>query len=159
MKTKLITASAIAIVFSILFWGCATIMHGSSQKVGISSSPTGAKVTVDGKILGDAPLFANLGRGDEHIITLELPGYQKSQFTITKSVSGWVWGNIIFGGLIGLAIDAVSGGLYDLSPEQINAELKKDGITAIQQKDGVYILSVMSPNPNWKKIGNLNPVQ
>jgi hypothetical protein len=27
---------------------CATIMHGTSQQIGVSSSPTGAQVTVDG---------------------------------------------------------------------------------------------------------------
>ena len=159
MKYRLFKIIAPLLLIAITLWGCATIIHGTSQRVGISSSPTGAKVSVDGKIWGDAPLFASLSRSDEHIVTLELSGYEKSQFTITKSVSGWVWGNIIFGGLIGLAVDAISGGLYDLSPEQINAELKKQGIGSLQEKDGLFILAVMKPEPNWKKIGNLVPVK
>ena len=32
---------------AVLLTGCATIMHGSSQGVGLSSSPTAAKVTVE----------------------------------------------------------------------------------------------------------------
>lgn len=107
--------------------GCATIMHGTTQKVGISSSPTGATVTVGNKLFGRTPLFADLERGEEHIVTIEMVGYEKSQLTLTKSVSGWVWGNIVFGGLIGLGVDAISGGLYTLSPEQLSAELKKSG--------------------------------
>ena len=123
MKSRLVSFALPSIVV-IALWGCATIMHGTSQKVGISSSPTGANVSVDNATLGITPLFAKMKRGDDHIVTIEMVGYQKSQLTITKSVSGWVWGNIVFGGLIGLAIDAISGGLYNLSPEQLNAELR-----------------------------------
>jgi len=32
-------------------------------------------------------------------------------------------GNIVFGELIGLAVDAMSGGLYNLTPTQISAQL------------------------------------
>jgi hypothetical protein len=143
------------VIASILLWGCATIMHGTSQKIGISSLPTGAKVSVDNLQLGDTPLFANLKRGDDHIVTIEMEGFQKVQLTITKSVSGWVWGNIVFGGLIGLVVDAVSGGLYNLSPEQLHAELKKQNIGATIKNDGVYLLTVLHPDPSWQKISVL----
>ena len=68
--------------------GCASIIHGTSQKVGISSSPSGAKVAIDNKPLGNTPLFADLKRGEEHIVTIEMAGYEKSQLTLTNSVSG-----------------------------------------------------------------------
>lgn len=135
--------------------GCASIMHGTTQKIGISSSPTGAAVSINNKALGSTPLFADLKRSEEHIVTIELPGYEKTQLTLTKSVSGWVWGNIVFGGLIGLAVDAISGGLYNLSPEQLNAELKKNGANVSSGKDGIIIVAVLHPDSTWKKIGNL----
>jgi len=143
------------IIASVLLWGCATIMHGTSQKIGISSLPTGAKVSVDNMPLGDTPLFADLKRGDDHIVTIDMEGYQKVQLTITKSVSGWVWGNIVFGGLIGLAVDAITGGLYNLSPEQLHAELKKQNIGATIKNDGVYLFTVLHPDPSWQKISTL----
>jgi len=156
---KLVTSIAVLAATAFVLWGCATIMHGTSQKVGISSSPTGAKVWVDNKELGITPLFADLKRGDDHIVKVELAGYQKAELTITKSVSGWVWGNIVFGGLIGLAVDAITGGLYNLSPEQLNAELKKEGSAAIIKKGEIYVLTVLRPEPNWQKIGDLVPVR
>jgi len=159
MNHNLFRTIALCLLVAVAIWGCATIMHGTSQKIGISSSPTGAKVSVDNAVLGITPLFADLKRGDEHIVTVELAGYQKTQLTITKSVSGWVWGNIIFGGLVGLAVDAITGGLYNLSPEQLNAELKKEGLGAIYKDGGMYIVAVMRPDPNWKKVGALVPVQ
>jgi hypothetical protein len=140
---------------AVLAWSCATIMHGTSQKIGISSSPSGAKVIVDNADFGATPTFAELKRGDDHIVKISLEGYQTAELTITKSVSGWVWGNIVFGGLIGLAVDAISGGLYNLSPEQLNAELKKNGFGYIDNEKGIYIFTVLQPNKEWQKIGNL----
>lgn len=151
LKTVLILAVAATVV------GCASIMHGSKQKIGISSTPTGASVTVDNKPLGVTPVFADLKRGEEHIVAIEMDGYEKTSLTITKSVSGWVWGNIVFGGLIGLAVDAISGGLYKLSPEQLNAELQSKGVAASGVADGVYIVAVLTPDPLWQKVGTLDP--
>ena len=145
----------IAGVAAVATVGCATIMHGTSQNIGISSSPTGATVTVDNKPLGNTPLFADLKRGEGHVVTIEMAGYEKSQLTLTKSVSGWVWGNIVFGGLIGLAVDAISGGLYNLSPEQLNAELRKNGAKSSSSKDGIIVVAVLRPDPAWQKIGSL----
>lgn len=135
--------------------GCASIMHGTTQKVGISSSPTGATVTIDNKSYGSTPLFADLNRGEVHIVTIEMAGYAKSQLTLTKSLSGWVWGNILFGGLIGLGVDAISGGLYNLSPEQLNAELGKNGANVSSTKNGIIVVVVLQPDPAWQKIGDL----
>jgi hypothetical protein len=135
--------------------GCATIMHGAHQDVGISSSPTNASVAVDQKPVGHTPVIASLGRGDNHIVRIEFVGYQPYEATLTKKVSGWVWGNIVFGGLIGLAVDAISGGLYNLTPEQINGTLAHQlGSTTIT-KDGIYVVLVQYADPNWTQIGTL----
>lgn len=133
---------------------CATIMHGTGQDVGISSTPTNARVTVDNKPLGNTPVVAKLSRKDNHIIRIELEGYQPFEATVTRKTSGWVWGNIVFGGLIGLAVDAISGGLYDLRPEQVAGQLSRGTGTAVTP-DGVYIFLVKHPESDWKRIGQL----
>jgi hypothetical protein len=83
-------------------------MQGTKQQIGISSNPSGANVIIDGKNFGNTPLTAELSRKDNHIVKIELDGFLPYETTLTKKVSGWVAGNIIFGGLIGLAIDAIS---------------------------------------------------
>jgi uncharacterized protein YceK len=155
MKSSIMSLILLFVAAAVLLWGCATIMHGTSQRVGISSAPTGARVSVDNVTFGNTPLFANLARGDDHIVTIELDGYQNAQFTLTKDVSGWVWGNIVFGGLIGLVVDAASGGLYDLSPEQLHAELKKENVGVLQQGEGLYLITVLHADPSWHKIMDL----
>jgi hypothetical protein len=134
--------------------GCATIIHGTRQDVSISSSPSGADVWVDNSQVGQTPVIAHLSRKDSHIVKLVLPGYQPYETTITRSVSGWVWGNIAFGGLIGLGVDAISGGIYKLSPEQVSGELAGQRAAGLST-DGIYILVAMKPQHGWELVGQL----
>lgn len=153
-------------IFSLVFLpGCASIMHGTSQDVGLSSTPTNAKVFVDNQPFGNTPMVAKLSRKDNHIVRMNLDGYQPFEATLTKSVSGWVWGNIVFGGLIGLAVDAVSGGLYNLTPEQIAGQMAANTVapagtsrppeTSQVTKDGIYVVVILRPDPAWQRIGAL----
>ncbi len=156
MKVINVAWVAGVVVIVIALVGCATIMHGTSQQVGIGSTPSGAKVTVSGQSFGTTPTIASLKRGDNHTVKIEFDGYLPYETVLTKKVSGWVWGNIVFGGLIGLAVDAISGGLYNLSPEQIQATLSKEGSTHSKlPNDALYVFVTLDPDPSWIKIGQM----
>ena len=126
-------------------------MHGTHQTVGISSNPSDANVWVDRNYMGNTPVIVEMSRKDNHIVRIELNGFQPYEITLTRGVSGWVFGNIVFGGFIGVAIDAVSGALYKLTPEQVQAELRY-----YNGNSDSYIGVVLQPNPKWEKIGNLS---
>jgi hypothetical protein len=145
----------VAFATLVLTASCGSIMHGGSQDIGISSSPTGAAVTVDNMGKGVTPIVANLSRKQNHIVKVELPGYAPAELTLTNSVSGWVWGNIVFGGLVGLAVDAISGGLYNLNPDQLQTTLAKQGASIAPTKDGIYVVLVRQADPGWTKVGQL----
>lgn len=136
--------------------GCGTIMHGASQDIGFASTPTGATVTLDNKPLGVTPVIAKLSRKDNHIVHFAFEGYQPTDLTLTRSVSGWVWGNVVFGGLVGLAVDAISGGLYKLSPDQVTATLPK-ATASTAASNGLYVVVVLHPDSTWQRIGTLAP--
>lgn len=103
---------------------CATIMNGGGlQKIGITSYPSGARVMVDDAERGRTPLFVDLLRRKAHTVRLTKDGYEPADRVLTCHVSGWVWGNIIFGGVIGLVVDFISGGLWRLEPNQMNVDL------------------------------------
>lgn len=57
-----------------LLAGCATIMHGTTQQVAVSSSPTGAKMAVNGMDRGVTPVIADLKRKDNHVIRVTMEG-------------------------------------------------------------------------------------
>lgn len=148
----------------LLATGCATIMHGTTQDVGFSSTPSQATVKVNGIPVGATPVVAKLERKQSHLVRLELDGYQPFETTLTKSVSGWVWGNIVFGGLIGLAVDASTGGIYKLSPTQMHGQLSQtvqagtprgSETSSALGKDGIYVRVVMQADPAWTKVGQL----
>lgn len=140
---------------TIALTACASIIHGSSQDIGISSSPTGAKVVVDSQPSATTPYVANLSRKDNHIVKLSMDGYAPAELTLTRSVSGWVWGNIVFGGVIGLAVDAMTGGLYKLSPDQLQATLAAQKTSVAPTKDGIYVVLVKQAPAEWTKVGQL----
>lgn len=149
MRRSIVQAAAAAMVLA--FTGCAWIMHGSRQKVSIASSPTGAKVMVDGQQMGITPVNAELKRGEQHLVRIEMDGFLPFEIYLNRKASGWVWGNIALGGLIGLAVDAITGGLYNITPDQVQATLGKDA--ARSGMDGVRLVTVLRPEPGWVKIG------
>lgn len=139
---------------------CCTILHGTKQSVGISSNPSNATVWVDRAFVGNTPVVVEMSRKDNHIVRIELEGYQPFEAVFSKKVSAWVFGNIVFGGLVGLAVDAVSGGIYMLTPDQVQAEMLQDRVAVYQQStNDTFITIILEPNPEWQKVGNLVAVQ
>lgn len=157
-RPRLATFASLALVLAVS--GCATIMQGSTQQVSLSSSPTGATINVNGRPLGTTPAAVDLKRKDNHVISIELDGYRPYEVALTRSVSGWVWGNIVFGGLPGLAVDAITGGFYKLSPEQIVATLAADGQGSAELRDDhLYLFITLAPQREWELLGYLEEEQ
>lgn len=141
----------------LLLSSCCSLVNGPKQSIGFASSPVGAKVTVDGIPIGMTPVTRKLERSEDHVVVMELKGYCSFSATVTHSVSGWVWGNLICGPL-GLAIDACTGSLYVLSPEQVQAQLAVESRHAFHdapQEDRLHFFVVLKPDPAWRKAGQM----
>jgi hypothetical protein len=103
--------------------GCATIVSGKTQDVMIRSNPPGATVKIDEIVSGTTPMVANLIRKKRHAISISKSGYQEVSHATTRGFNGWYLGNLIFGGIIGLIVDPISGAMYDVEPGEINVTL------------------------------------
>ncbi len=66
--------------------------------------------------------------GGSYRITISHDGYEPYSVTLTTSSNGWVWGNLLLGGLIGIVVDSSTGAGIKLSPEEVNANLIEAGI-------------------------------
>lgn len=152
---KTITSMLTLFVFLLITQSCGSIIHGTTQQIGISSNPSNASVTINGQSYGNTPMLIDLKRKDSHMVKIDLDGYHPYETNITRSTSGWVWGNILFGGLIGLAVDASTGGMYKLTPEQINSELRSSQSDISHTDDGIFIAIVLEAVPSWEKIASL----
>jgi hypothetical protein len=119
--------------------GCAAIIHGRMQQVPVSSSPAGATVTVNGLQTTTPGVFTLERNRKEYTLVFEKEGYEPVQVKLERKVDGWIFGNIIYGGLIGLAIDFGTGSAYRLSPSAVNAVLSEKG-ASIKRLPGEDIL-------------------
>lgn len=148
-------AGALVVGFSLAATGCASIVHGTNEKFTFVSKPTHASVTMDGTKVGKTPTVLNLSRRNNHYISIKLPGYNVQTIYLQKTVSGWAFGNILFGGLIGVGIDAVDGAMYKLTPSDLNVYSPDSKVRYTKNMHKFVVVLVKNPSKNWKKIGQL----
>ena len=104
--------------------GCATIIHGTTQDIGITTDPSDADLLVDGSERYKSPAKITLKRKDDHMIEITKDGYQKENVNLKSVISGVVAGNLLAGGIIGVGVDALSGGASRLVPESVDIRLR-----------------------------------
>lgn len=135
--------------------GCASIISGSKQNVRINSRPPGATVEIDGSPAGRTPMAANLERKTSHRVVISLRGYKPYEVTLEQKFNGWVLGNILIGGLIGIIIDSSTGATYYLTPGEIDAALQTGRLGVVERRDSVLVAVVLRPDRGWRKLGQL----
>jgi hypothetical protein len=145
---------AIIILSSIfLFSNCATIITGSKQTVKFDSTPPNAKIFINNKEIGKTPYETKLER-KECSVAIKLDGYKDFNVTLKKKTNGWVWGNILLGGIIGLVVDMSTGAIYRLTPNEINTQLGKT-IADNTKNNNVYVFATLDAIVSSEKIGQL----
>ena len=124
----------LALAMSFGLAGCASILGESKYPVAVSSAPPGASFEVldkNGQVVhsGNTPSTVTLKSGKGYFsgqtysLRFKKAGYPDKTVTLDSSVSGWYWGNILFGGLIGmLIVDPATGAMYKL-PEYVSADM------------------------------------
>jgi hypothetical protein len=124
----------ILLILATLLNSCASIVSKSNYDVSVTSSPSEAKFSItksDGIVIhsGRTPAIVSLASGNgyfskaHYVLKFEKNGYETKTYTLSPSISGWYWGNILFGGLIGmLIVDPITGAMYKL-PENTNVSL------------------------------------
>lgn len=157
--SKAMLCAAVAASF-LVSSGCATIVTGSSQTVHIDSTPGNAIVKINNLEQGQTPVRVDLSRAQKvATVRIELPGFEAEEIELTRSVNGWVWGNILFGGLIGLAIDASSGAMYAHKLPATNEATEVPASANEKPADvDLWIDVTLKPEAKLSKVGQLTPV-
>jgi hypothetical protein len=111
--------------------GCALIVSGTKQKIAIRSDPPGATATVitdppeTNRWTVVTPDTVALPRNRLYRVTITKAGYDESTTRLNQGTNPWVWCNILFGGIIGCAIDYGTGASFELLPRDINVKLNQ----------------------------------
>jgi len=115
------------LLFVYLASGCATVVHGTNQNVSITSEPSEADVEIVGRgspVYAKTPATVELNRKGNYTVTCKKEGYYSDTEQIRSVIDSMTAGNIFIGGLIGLGVDAASGGNKRLSPDSLHFYLR-----------------------------------
>jgi S1-C subfamily serine protease len=88
---------------------CASIVTGPSDEVMIRSTPLGAQFITNNGQNGRTPSQITVSDELTLQVQMQLEGYEPATASLPPRMSGWFLGNLLFGGLVGMAIDYVSG--------------------------------------------------
>jgi len=70
----------------IIFFGQSCAVIGPKyQKVPVTSNPPQAKITVDNKLVGQTPVNIKLRRNEEHLIRIEMDGYEPAEIVVSPA--------------------------------------------------------------------------
>ena len=151
------TFKILPLAFLLFLQSCATIISGSRQNIQFNSNPANAIVFINEVEVGKTPFEKNLKRNQEYNVMIELEGYEPYETKLTKKFNEWYIGNIIFGGLIGLVVDPITGAIYKLTPKELNARMSQDNSDVVFKENGKDINISVSLNidPEWEQVGQL----
>ena len=125
--------TAVALLFACS--GCASIIHQTTQQIPVKSDPPGAAISVmcgdvynDPKLITPATITVHR-KPAVCTIALAKDGYDRSETNLVREMSGWYLGNVIFGGIIGLIVDAANGAMWIRTPGAVDVKLKETAST------------------------------
>ena len=134
MNIRALTSAAL---LTFLYSGCATMIHGDTEKIRVDSNPRGCAVVLDGNTLGVTPCTIELSRRapgyavrygygyrrfqSAYFLTLMHDGYAPQPVTIREVPSAAPLLNCLLLPFwpVGLAIDASDGAVNDLVPDRL----------------------------------------
>jgi len=135
-----ITVAVLALACMLLSSCAAILGGGTSQAVSFESKTAGATYKIKSSSgldfgSGSIPNTVRLARRNEYQVEVAAPGYKPQSVVLTKSLNGWVWGNLIVGWLVGFVVDFASGSAYKLEPAVVSLDLQtatlEDGRNAL----------------------------
>jgi len=123
MKTAIITIAAIVAMTS----GCATVTRGTTDTINVNSTPANADVRLSSGQRSKTPATFKLPRNRPVTVNISKAGYEPQSVQVMPQIEGGgaagMAGNVLVGGIIGVGVDAVSGAMYDLTPDHIHVDL------------------------------------
>ena len=163
--------SVTAFSAAMLLAGCASIINGQTQAIAFQSEPVGASITVTNKAgesvhSGTTPTTVSLKRGagyfqpESYTIQFTKQGFKPKEVVITGALSGWYFGNILIGGVIGMvAVDPVTGGMYAF-PDAVSAPMEAASSPVARGAMELKVVTLASLSPaaraRAKLVGHLN---
>jgi hypothetical protein len=123
--------------------GCASIVEGTDQSVTVQTSPSGASCELkrDGQVIGvvnPTPGTVTVDKSKDDIsVICKKDGYQDASGAFSSDFQGMTFGNILFGGLIGVAVDASSGAMHEY-PASVTVAMAPNSFPNTAERDKFF---------------------
>ena len=130
-RSPIVTLLLLAVLLPTLS-GCGVIFGGTREIITATSAPDGARITASPSVGNfTTPASMSLERKHSYTLTFTKDGYEPATFQINNSIRGGIVVlDVLFTGLIGVVVDAVTGGWYKLEPKSaVVALTRTDGFT------------------------------
>ncbi len=146
MNKNIPSASLIALAVTIAvsgLSGCATVTKGSSQTVTVNTDPAGAKCILqrEGQTIGivnPTPGSVLIDKDKDVVsVTCEKEGYQETASVLASQFQAMTLGNILIGGIIGVAIDAGTGAMNEYPP-MVSVALSPNKFNSLAERDSFF---------------------
>jgi hypothetical protein len=129
--------------------GCASVTRGTQNQVQITSDPPGAEAKTSMGHTCVTPCTLTFGRKDEFSVVVSKPGYESQEVPVRTQLAnagaaGFA-GNVLVGGVVGMAVDASTGATLEHCPNPVAVTLRRIG------RDGRPIGSALPANMHCQK--------
>ncbi len=135
MRRIFLKPTVLFLLTTILLSSCASIVSKTNYPVYIHSNPAGVTVSVTDKkgrevYNGRTPANVTLRTGSGYFakavyqVKLSSPGFNEKIVPINYKLNGWYFGNLLFGGVIGmLIVDPASGAMWKIANPVVDETL------------------------------------
>ncbi len=154
----------LSFILVVMFQSCASIFSASKYPVQLQSTPDRADVVItdrngvsvfNGQTPAVVTLKAKSGFMKKAIYNIKFSkkGYSSKTYSISASLDGWYWANLLLGGVVGmLIVDPASGAMFQIDKNFIDATLSKESLSLKEKKSNELRVYDISEIPEeWKK--------
>lgn len=131
----------VAVALGLLCANCATVTRGTTNNVQIVSEPAEADARLSTGQSCTTPCTVTVPRSQEFTVVVSKPGFLPQQVEVKTQVAGGgaagLAGNILLGGVVGLAADAASGASLDHVPNPVRVTLEPERPAAARAPRGL----------------------
>lgn len=118
LQNRLLAITAVSLLAS----ACSSIVDDNNQNISVDTDPQGARCVLENKQgkfhVRETPGTVMVTTScDDLVVTCRKAGRKTVKTSVLDDHKGIVWGNVIFGGLIGYAVDRHSGAACEYPTE------------------------------------------
>ncbi len=145
----------IVIALALSAGACASITRGTTEQLQIHSNPPEAQARTSMGFVCITPCTLQTNRKDEFTVTISKAGYHTAEIPVISHVGGGgaagFVGNVIVGGVVGMAADAATGATLEHFPNPVTVTL-----VPLKKGEKPTVIKVV-PKPPEPKPEEINP--